>query len=457
MGLAEMEPSQMGLAEMGPGQLGLGDVDQRGPGGSAGVAEAAGSPQRAVVVDGWGEGGKDPQAVPSTGTVRTSGQLSVAGHKVPVGGLRGEEKVSTAGEVSYWYTESTVWVQWPDDGKKMVTYPRPTFTAPSAVDGWPQDRDPQATHGTGTVTAHGALSVAGHRVSVGKRRGGKPAQGKVEYWYTPSRVWVKWQEPAPARKVMVAYPRPAFAKPELQEGWNEEGVDPQAVPGTGTVTANGALNVAGHRVSVGMVHGEKKESTAGEVSYWYTESTVWVQWQQPDDSGPLRQVMVTYPQPTLSRPSVVDNWGEGVDPQATHGTGTVKANGQLSVAGRHVSVGQRRGGKPAQGAVEYWYTPLRVWVQWPDGRQAMVAFPWRTLIPAAGRGGGPGGQAGSRPAVGGDAATTVLLAWIEPPSSSVWSEGRQARTRPAGPVGSQPGTEASPYLHRRVRDTTSGS
>ncbi|MEU4645580.1 hypothetical protein AB0G14_34260, partial [Micromonospora sp. NPDC023814] len=66
------------------------------------------------------------------------------------------------------------------------------------------------------------------------------------------------------------------------------------------------------------------------------------------------------------------------------------------------------------------------------------------------------GQAGSRPPVGGDAATTVSPAWTEPPSS-VRSEWRDARTRPAGPVGSQPGTEASPYLHRRVRDTTSGS
>ncbi|MEU0157166.1 hypothetical protein, partial [Micromonospora fulviviridis] len=307
-----------------------------------------------------------------------------------MGRERGEKKESTAGKVDYWYTESTVWVQWPDDRKVMVTYSQPTFTKPSLVDGWPQDLDPQATHGTGTVAANGVLGVAGHRVSVGQLCGGESTQGKVDYWYTESRVWVQWQAPGPARRVMVVFPRPAFAKPSVVDGWPQD-KDPQAVPGTGTVGANGILNVAGHQVLVGKRRGEKKESTAGKVSYWYTETGVWVQWQEPDASGRPRRVMATYPQSTLSNPSVVDGWGPGgKDPQATHGTGTVTAGGELSVAGHSVSVGKVRGEEKVstQGAVEYWYTVSRVWVQWPDGRQVMVGYPRPTLNWAAGRGGG---------------------------------------------------------------------
>ncbi|MEU0157220.1 hypothetical protein, partial [Micromonospora fulviviridis] len=302
-----------------------------------------------------------------------------------MGKVRGEKKVSTQGKVDYWYTESTVWVQWPDGGQKMVTYPRPTFTKPSLVDGWPQDLDPQATHGTGTVTASGQLGVAGHKVYVGQLCGGESTQGKVDYWYTESRMWVRWQEPGPARRVMVGYPRPVFAKPSVVDGWPQD-KDPQAMPGgTGTVGANGQLSVGGHRVSVGAVRGEKKESTAGKVDYWYTETTVWMQWQEPDASGQPRRVMATYPQPTLSNPSVVDNWDEGVDPQATPGKGTVSASGVLSVAGHKVSVGKVRGEEKVstQGAVEYWYTASRVWVQWPDGRQVMVGFPRPTFNWAA--------------------------------------------------------------------------
>ncbi|MEU2639809.1 hypothetical protein ABZ591_35780, partial [Micromonospora fulviviridis] len=414
-----------------------------------------------MVKDGWGPG-KDPQAVPGgTGTVTANGELNAAGHRVPVGRRRGGE--STKGKVEYWYTESTVWVQWPDGGQKMATYPRPTFTRPSVVDGWPQDLDPQATHGTGTVAANGVLGVAGHRVSVGQLCGGKSTQGKVEYWYTESRVWVRWREPDASgrpRRVMVVFPRPAFAKPSVVDGWGPGGKDPQAVPGEGTVGANGQLSVGGHRVSVGAVRGEKKESTAGKVDYWYTETTVWMQWQEPDASGQPRRVMATYPRPTLSNPSVVDNWDEDIDPRATPGTGTVTANGVLNVAGHKVSVGTRRGEEKVstQGAVDYWYTASRVWVRWqePDAsgqpRRVMVGFPRPTLKWAAGRGGGgPGGQAVSRPAVGGDAATTVLLAWTEP-FSSVSTEQRDAR--PAEP---RPGGEGWSYLRRSVRGITSGS
>ncbi|MEU2639840.1 hypothetical protein ABZ591_35955, partial [Micromonospora fulviviridis] len=323
-----------------------------------------------------------------------------------MGRERGE--TSTKGKVEYWYTESTVWVQWPDDRKVMVTYSQPTFTKPSVVDGWPQDRDPQATHGTGTVAANGVLGVAGHRVYVGQLCGGKSTQGKVEYWYAESRVWVRWREPGASgrpRRVMVGYPRPVFAKPSVVDGWPQD-KDPQAVPGTGTVAANGKLNVAGHRVSVGKRRGGK--STQGKVSYWYTETTVWVQWQEPDASGQPRRVMATYPQPTLSNPSVVDNWDEGVDPQATPGEGTVSASGELSVAGHRVSVGKLCGGKSTQGKVSYWYTESRVWVQWqePDAsgqpRRVMVGFPRPTFKWQAGRGGGGPGEPVS-PAAGGDA------------------------------------------------------
>ncbi|MEU0157225.1 hypothetical protein, partial [Micromonospora fulviviridis] len=275
-----------------------------------------------------------------------------------MGRERGEKKVSTQGKVDYWYTESTVWVQWPDDRKVMITYSRPTFTRPSLVDGWPQDLDPQATHGTGTVTAGGQLRVAGDKVYVGQLCGGESTQGKVEYWYTESRMWVRWQEPGPARRVMVGYPRPVFAKPSVVDGWGPGGKDPQAVPGTGTVSATGQLNVAGHQVSVGKLCGGK--STKGKVSYWYTETGVWVQWQEPDASGQPRRVMATYPQPTLSKPSVVDNWDEGVDPQATHGTGTVSASGVVRVAGHLVYVGKLCGGISTQGKVSYWYTASRV-------------------------------------------------------------------------------------------------
>ncbi|MEU0157250.1 hypothetical protein, partial [Micromonospora fulviviridis] len=260
--------------------------------------------------------------------------------------------------MDYWYTESTVWVQWPDDRKVMITYSQPTFTKPSVVDGWPQDLDPQATPGTGTVAAGGVLGVAGHRVSVGKLCGGESTQGKVEYWYAESRMWVRWREPDASgrpRRVMVVFPRPVFAKPSVVDGWPQD-KDPQAVPGgTGTVGANGKLNVAGHQVYVGKRRGGK--STKGKVDYWYTETTVWVQWQEPDAFGRPRRVMATYPQPTLSNPSVVDNWDEGVDPQATSGTGTVSAGGVLSVAGHQVSVGKVRGEEKVstQGAVEYWY------------------------------------------------------------------------------------------------------
>ncbi|MEU2639867.1 hypothetical protein ABZ591_36090, partial [Micromonospora fulviviridis] len=364
--------------------------------------------------DDWGPG-KDPQAVPSTGTVTASGQLNVAGHRVFVGRERGEKKESTAGKVDYWYTETTVWVQWPDDRKEMVTYPQPTFTKPSVVDGWPQDKDSQATHGTGTVTAGGALNVAGNRVPVGQLCGGTSTQGKVDYWYAESRVWVQWQAPGPARRVMVVFPRPAFAKPSVVDGWGPGGKDPQAVPGgTGTVGANGQLNVAGHPVYVGKRRGG--ESTKGKVSYWYTESGVWVQWQEPDAFGQPRRVMATYPQPTLSNPSVVDNGDEGVDPQATPGTGTVTAAGELNVAGHKVYLGKLRGGTSTKGKVSYWYTESRVWVRWqePDAsgqpRRVMVGFPRPTFNWAAGRGGGGPGEPVS-PAAGGDAATTVLLAW----------------------------------------------
>ncbi|MEU2639892.1 hypothetical protein ABZ591_36220, partial [Micromonospora fulviviridis] len=330
--------------------------------------------------------------------------------------------------MDYWYTESTVWVQWPDDRKVMVTYSQPTFTKPSVVDGWPQDLDPQATHGTGTVAANGVLGVARHRVSVGQLCGGKSTQGKVDYWYTETRVWVRWQEPGPARRVMVGYPRPAFAKPSVVDGWPQD-KDPQAVPGTGTVGANGKLNVAGHQVLVGKRRGE--ESTKGKVDYWYTETTVWVQWQEPDAFGQPRRVMATYPQPTLSNPSMVDGWPQGIDPQATPGEGTVSASGMLRVAGHLVYVGKLCGGISTQGKVSYWYTASRVWVQWPDGRQVMVGFPRPTFNWAAGRGGGGPGEPVS-PAAGGDAATTVLLAWTEP-FSSVSTEQRDALTWPAGP------------------------
>ncbi|MEU2639908.1 hypothetical protein ABZ591_36300, partial [Micromonospora fulviviridis] len=319
------------------------------------------------VVDGWPEH-KDPQAAPDTGTVKASGQLSVAGQPVSVGRERGGE--SAQGKVEYWYTASRVWVRWPDGRQAMVTYLRPTFTKPSVVDGWPEHVDPQAAPGTGTVTPNGMLSVAGHQVSVGKVRGGESAQGKVEYWYTASRVWVRWPDD---RQAMVTYLRPTLITPSVVDGWPEH-KDPQAAPDTGTVTASGMLSVAGHPVSVGTVRGGK--STQGKVSYWYTESRVWVQWQEP---GPARQAMVTYPQPTYTKPSVVDGWPEHKDPQAAPDTGTVTANGRLSVAGQPVSVGRERGGKSAQGKVEYWYTASRVWVRWPDGRQAMVTYPRPTF------------------------------------------------------------------------------
>ncbi|MEU0157106.1 hypothetical protein, partial [Micromonospora fulviviridis] len=343
------------------------------------------------VVDGWPEH-KDPQAAPDTGTVKANGQLSVAGHQVSVGTVR-EGKPTQSKNVKYWYTASRVWVQWPDGRQAMATYPQLTLTKPSVVDGWPEHKDPQAAPDTGTVKANGQLSVAGHPVSVGTERGGKPTQSKVAYWYTESRVWVRWPD---GRQAMVTYPQPTFTKPSVVDGWPEH-KDPQAAPDTGTVTASGQLSVAGHPVSVGRERGGKP--TQSKVEYWYTESRVWVRW--PDG----RQAMVTYPQPTLTKPSVVDGWPEHVDPQAAPDTGTVTASGRLSVAGQPVYVGRERGGESAQGKVEYWYTESRVWVRWPDGRQAMVTYPRPTLTTSsAGRGGdGPGGQAVSRPAVGGDA------------------------------------------------------
>jgi len=417
------------------------------------------------VEDGWRQ---DPpgDAVAGGGTVSSKGRIDIAGHRFPVGKNRGGQP--SAGPVSYWYTESKSWLEWPDGRRAMVTFSRPTLSMASTggqkvEDDWSPSPPPGATAGTGRI-AGGKLSVGGQTAKVGTNRGGKPSAGPVSYWHTESTIWIEWPD---GRHATVAFSSPVLIRPTpstpVADGWPH---DPpaNAVADEGRISKGGVFSHQSHLIQVGRKR--NRTSTAGPVSYHYTESMVWIAW--PDG----RRAFVEFAEPTFTMPAalawtVVDGWRQEPPTDATIGTGRIAA-GNLSVAGRMVPVGSTRGGLPTVGKVSHWHTESTIWIEWTDGRRATVTFPGQTLTtsvpevsdgwldgppPDAAKGKGrvsaSGGLLVQRNRIGlggtrgGDTTFgpvsfqfTESMVWIE------WPDGRQATARFPGPILAVPAVAA---------------
>ncbi len=171
---------------------------------------------------------------------------------------------------------------------------------------------------------------------------------------------------------------------------------PEAIPGYGTMKANGGLSVAGQSVQVGTVVAGLPSQ--GAVGYLLTQTKLWVFWADG------RQTSADLPTPLSDEQWRDQRCRAGrpdpLDPAAIPGLGTVDPSGRLYVAGRKVRVGTVVAGRPTRGPVGYLITQTKLWVFWADGRQISADLPtplddeqWRDQRRWVGRPGPPDPEA----------------------------------------------------------------
>ncbi len=326
------------------------------------------------------------------------GVLLVAGQLVQVGTT--VHGWPTAGPVRYEFTQTTVWLAWPDGRRVIINLPTPLGEdewqgQPRPAD-WPDPPHPEAIPGYGVVTADGQLLVAGQPVQVGTTVDGRSTAGPVGYVFTQTMVWLTWND---GSRTTVNLPTPLSHDQWVAEHRRVGRPDPphpEAIPGHGVVTADGQLSVAGQQVQVGTTLAGRP--TAGPVRYEFTQTTVWLTWHDG------RRAIVDLPTP-LSHEQWQQHrrqagWPVPPDPEAIPGQGVVNPAGQLSVAGQPVQLAILIAGRSTRGPIESRYNKTTLWLSWHDGRLMIVDLPtplddeqWQTQRSQAGLPGRPDPEA----------------------------------------------------------------
>ncbi|MFI7026136.1 hypothetical protein ACIBMZ_25810 [Micromonospora sp. NPDC049900] len=307
-----------------------------------------------------------PREAPSVGKLR-NGNLSIRGRDVRMG-----SRVSGV-TAEFWADGTTAWVRLPEDKRVTIVYPNPVFTPtsvrPRIVEGWLRQPSDLAVVRTGTVTAHGALTIDGRQIPFAKR---VPARSEVEYRYDAATVWVRTPDD---KKIMAVFPYPVFdpaaAGPEVVESWPRQ-PGPTAEFDTTKLSA-GRFWVNLRRMDLGL-----RRFPDTTIEYTHDATTVWV--RLPDG----RRAMLTYPNPILDPAGaervVEEGWPQDPGTAARLDSGRL-AQGVLRLRDLAVPLGTNY----PDGNVELWSDANTVWVRWPDGRGIMVTYPYPVLDPIAGR------------------------------------------------------------------------
>ncbi|MFI7079691.1 hypothetical protein ACIBO1_20535 [Micromonospora sp. NPDC049903] len=348
---------------------------------------------RPVVVQGWPREPSGQATAARLTTLEHNGRLQVGGRRVELRQVGGE---LTPGLVAYRYDATTVWVRARNGRKAQVTYPYAAFdpgtAGPVLVQGW---RDPNHLMDD-PVGPDGLLDWDGSPVD--------PAEDPVsfdvlrqddDYW---NGMWQGGEtassaptdpggtmDPAAMSVVSLADLSMADAPTapaagvgdaetvvgEPSQPRDERWQPPREAPSVGKLR-NGNLSVRGRDVRMGSRVG------GVTVDFWADGTTAWV--RLPND----KKVMIVYPNPVFTsmsvRPRVLEGWLRQPSDLAVARTGTVTANGALTIDGRRIELAKR---VPAKSEAEYWYDATTVWVRTPDGSRVMVVFPYPVFDPAA--------------------------------------------------------------------------
>ncbi|MGI5182330.1 OTU domain-containing protein [Dactylosporangium sp. CA-152071] len=331
-------------------------------------------------------------AVTGFGTVSKSGDLRIAGRHIPVGGDVVRDLPDDGRGVKYSVTRDRLWLERLSDGQKFARRISPPLTdaelhnartranrAPKVESGWSSQPPSDAVTGVGTISKRGDLSIAGKQIPVGVDVvRGLPDDGRgVKYSVTRDRLWLERLSDGQRFARRISPPltdaelhNARTRAPQVESRWSSQPPS-DAVTGIGTVATKGHLGIAGKHIYLGVDVVRDLPDDKRRVKYSFTRDRLWLerlsdgqQWERR--IRPLTDAELHNARTRANRaPKVESGWSSQPPSDAVTGVGTVSKSGELSIAGRQISVGVDvvRGLPDDSRGVKYSVTRDRLWLE----------------------------------------------------------------------------------------------